>query len=171
MDSNDPKLTLGEIIRKYRKEHGISMDVFANRSKLSKGYISMLEKNLNPTTGKGIIPTTRTVDQAAMAMNIAPELLYSQISTMQDDVSGNSTNEASNLPPLTPKDEREIARDLENMINSLDDKNAMAAMGGTVDDEEDRELLKASLLTSMRLAKQIAKKKFTPKKYRKNSDQ
>lgn len=73
---------------------------------------------------------------------------------------------SSVLPPLTPKDEREIAKDLENMINLLDDKNGMAAYNDP-EDEEDRELLKASLLTSMRLAKQIAKKKYTPKKYRK----
>jgi len=70
------------------------------------------------------------------------------------------------LPPLTHRDEREIARDLEKMLADLDDQNGMAAMGGTVEDNEDRELLKASLLTSMQLAKRIAKKKFTPKKYR-----
>lgn len=73
---------------------------------------------------------------------------------------------ANILPSLTPKDERQIAKDLEAMLNDLDDKNGMAAYNDP-DDEEDRELLKASLLTSMRLAKQIAKKKFTPKKYRK----
>lgn len=73
------------------------------------------------------------------------------------------------LPALTPRDEREIARDLEKMLADLDDKNGMAAVGGgTVEDEEDRELLRASLLTSMQLAKKIAKKKFTPKKYRKD---
>ena len=54
------------------------------------------------------------------------------------------------------------------MLADLDDKNDLAALGGTVEDAEDRELLRASLLTSMRLAKQIAKKKFTPKKYRKD---
>ena len=61
--------------------------------------------------------------------------------------------------PLTPRDERQIAAD-------LDSKNAMAAMGGTVEDDEDRELLKASLQATMRLAKKIAKEKYTPKKYR-----
>lgn len=74
------------------------------------------------------------------------------------------------LPPLTPRDERQIARDLEKMLADLDDKNDLAAVGGTVEDAEDRELLRASLLTSMRLAKQIAKKKFTPKKYRKDEN-
>ncbi|MDU4960163.1 MAG: helix-turn-helix transcriptional regulator [Sporomusaceae bacterium] len=75
-------------------------------------------------------------------------------------------NAKTDLPTLTPKDEREIARDLEAMINALDNKSGMAAFNES-DDQEDQELLKASLLTSMRLAKQIAKKKYTPKKYRK----
>lgn len=68
--------------------------------------------------------------------------------------------------PLTPRDERQIAADLEKMLADLDNKNSMAAMGGTVEDDEDRELLKASLQATMRLAKKIAKEKYTPKKYR-----
>ncbi|WP_425057659.1 hypothetical protein SCACP_21790 [Sporomusa carbonis] len=84
-------------------------------------------------------------------------------------VAPNSNQDASSsnpLPPLTPKDEREIAKDLEAMLNALDDKSGMAAYNDP-EDEEDRELLRASLEYSMRLAKQLAKKKFTPKKYRK----
>ena len=68
--------------------------------------------------------------------------------------------------PLTQRDERQIAADLEKMLADLDSQNAMAAMGGTVEDDEDRELLKASLQATMRLAKKIAKEKYTPKKYR-----
>lgn len=72
--------------------------------------------------------------------------------------------------PLSPRDERQIAADLEKMLADLDNQNAMAAMGGTVEDDEDRELLRASLLATMRLAKKIAKEKYTPKKYRQNKD-
>lgn len=69
----------------------------------------------------------------------------------------------SSLPQLTTKDERDIARDLENMIESLDGAAAM----GEIEDEEDRELLRASLETAMKIAKRTAKKKFTPRKYQK----
>lgn len=72
--------------------------------------------------------------------------------------------------PLTLRDERQIAADLEKMLADLDNQNAMAAMGGTVEDDEDRELLRASLLATMRLAKKIAKEKYTPKKYRQNKE-
>ena len=77
----------------------------------------------------------------------------------------NTVTEAPSVH-LTPRDERQIAADLEKMLADLDSKNAMAAMGGTVEDDEDRELLKASLQATMRLAKKIAKEKYTPKKYR-----
>lgn len=66
------------------------------------------------------------------------------------------------LPPLTPKDEREISKDLEDMIHSLSGSAAM----GDPEDEEDLEMLKASLKQAMMLSKRIAKKKFTPKKYK-----
>ena len=39
---------------------------------------------------------------------------------------------------------------------------------GDSDDEEDLEMLKASLKQAMMLSKRIAKKKFTPEKYRKD---
>lgn len=77
----------------------------------------------------------------------------------------NTVTEAPSVS-LTPRDERQIAADLEKMLADLDSKNSMAAMGGTVEDDEDRELLKASLQATMRLAKKIAKEKYTPKKYR-----
>ena len=36
---------------------------------------------------------------------------------------------------------------------------------GSTEGDEDRELLRASLETAMKIAKRTAKKKFTPKKY------
>lgn len=78
--------------------------------------------------------------------------------------------DSDDLPELTAKDERDIARDLENIIDGLEGHNNSYAQsnGQTIADmdDEDRELLILSLEQSMRLAKRIAKKKFTPKKYR-----
>lgn len=38
-------MTLGDVIYEYRTKHGLSMDKFSEMSGISKGYISMLEKN------------------------------------------------------------------------------------------------------------------------------
>lgn len=87
-----------------------------------------------------------------------------------DELLGRTIANSTTKDKLTPRDEQQIADDLEKMLADLDNQNSLAAMGGTVEDEEDRELLKASLLTSMRLAKKLAKKKYTPKKYRKDEE-
>ncbi|HML37001.1 MAG TPA: S24 family peptidase [Bacillota bacterium] len=62
-------VTLGDMIKDYRKKHNdMTMDEFAERSGLSKGYISMLEQNKNPRTGKPIIPSITTFRRVAKAM-------------------------------------------------------------------------------------------------------
>jgi len=66
---------------------------------------------------------------------------------------------------LKPKEERDIARDLEKMLADLESDNAMAFHGEPMD-EDDKEMLRISLENSMRLAKQMAKNKFTPNKYK-----
>ncbi len=71
-------------------------------------------------------------------------------------------------PELNPKEERDIARDLERLLNDLDKNAPLAFYGEELElDEEGKELLRMSLEQSMRLAKQMAKKKFTPNKYKK----
>lgn len=42
-------MTLRDLISAYRKDHGLSQRQFANQCGLSNGYISMLEKGINPT--------------------------------------------------------------------------------------------------------------------------
>ena len=157
-------MTLGDVIKTYRMEHSLSMDEFAKRSGLSKGYISMLEKNRNPKTGKPIIPSILTYQSVAKAMSTSVDILMRTVDKEQLVSLEQSPAPASDdLPALTQRDERQIAKDLEDMLHSLKGSAAM----GELEDEEDMELLKASLLQAMTLSKRIAKKKFTPKKYRK----
>ena len=64
-------MTLGEYIKGYRKSNDMTMDDFAKKSGLSKGYISMLEKNRHPQNGKPITPTLETCKKAASAMGLS----------------------------------------------------------------------------------------------------
>ncbi|MCM3041681.1 helix-turn-helix domain-containing protein [Paenibacillus motobuensis] len=66
---------------------------------------------------------------------------------------------------LTEKDDRDIARDLERMLSDLESEESLAFNGQPMDDET-RRLFAISLENSLRLAKEMSKKKFTPKKYR-----
>lgn len=78
----------------------------------------------------------------------------------------------TNTPQFTRKDERDIQKILTDMTEGLSNDSSLAYMknGGEEIDEEDAELLRASLENVIRQSKLIAKQKFTPKKYRKNND-
>jgi transcriptional regulator with XRE-family HTH domain len=104
-------------------------------------------------------PNAGNLQKIVDALNINKSDIDPRFSEKLKTVNGHST---TLLPELTPKDERQIAKDLENMIHSLDGAAAM----GEPEDAEDMAMIKASLETAMRLSKRIAKKKFTPKKYR-----
>ncbi|MDH6598421.1 helix-turn-helix transcriptional regulator [Bacillus pumilus] len=69
---------------------------------------------------------------------------------------------------LTEKDEKDIQKELQNIINGLEGNSYAAFDGQILDDmeEEDKELLIASLENTLRIAKKIAKQKYTPNKYR-----
>ena len=75
------------------------------------------------------------------------------------------------LPSLNQKDERDIEKRLQAMLGELEGEDAGSLMySGEPLDEETRELLRISIKNQLELSKQLAKKKFTPKKYRKEGD-
>ena len=77
-------MTLGDIIKQYREEHGLSMDAFARKSGISKAYISLLEKNRHPKTGLPIAPSIGTIKQAADGMCMDFNKLFSMVDSAVD---------------------------------------------------------------------------------------
>ncbi len=63
-------MDLGKIVKQFREEHSLSMDEFAKRCSLSKGYISMIENNVNPRNNKPISPTLPSLNKLAFGMGI-----------------------------------------------------------------------------------------------------
>ena len=67
---SDERISLGDLIKKFRSEHGIIQDDFAERSGLSKAYISILERNSNPSTDRPAVPSMETIKAVSNAMGI-----------------------------------------------------------------------------------------------------
>lgn len=67
---------------------------------------------------------------------------------------------------LSPRDERDISRKLEETLQQLEGGQDGLMFDGEPIDDETRELLYISLKNSLEVSKRIAKKKYTPKKYR-----
>ena len=71
-------------------------------------------------------------------------------------------------PTITSKDERDIAKDLDNIMKKLSAKEyGPAAYNGEELDPEAADLFKDELEIALRRLKLINKDKYTPKKYKK----
>ena len=75
----EKKMNLGKIIKKYRDDNKLSMDKFAKMSGVSKAYISVLEKNKRPKTGKPVTPSISIIKNIAKAMNISFDELFNML--------------------------------------------------------------------------------------------
>jgi len=63
-------MTLGEVVKKYRIERGLSQRELAKLSGLSPSFISLLEK------GRYKFTSQATLDKLARALRIKPQILY-----------------------------------------------------------------------------------------------
>lgn len=69
-------MKLGEWLKAYREEHGLSMRAMADLCGFSKAYINILEKGINPKTGKPISPTMQAFKKIAEATQIDIDSLF-----------------------------------------------------------------------------------------------
>lgn len=80
-------MTLSEIITDYRRQHDLSQRQFAVQCDLSNGYISLLEKGINPKTGKPVTPTLVNLRKIAKGMHITIDDLLTMADDLEVDLS------------------------------------------------------------------------------------
>ncbi|HWO95227.1 MAG TPA: helix-turn-helix transcriptional regulator [Bacillus sp. (in: firmicutes)] len=151
----------GEYLEYIIKEKGYTIRSLSRESGVAYTTIrSMIERNLKNASIDNVIKVCRVLGIKADDLS-KEEYDIEDIKKQQ--------NEKDELPELNSKDEKSIQEELQKIIDGLSSDSGYAAFDGeTLDDldEEDRELLIASLENSLRLAKRLAKQKFTPKKHR-----
>ena len=84
-------MKLSELIIEYRREHGISQRQMASQCSLSTGYISLIEKEINPQTGKPMVPSLAVLNKLAKGMGITLDNLLSVCDDMPVDISATET--------------------------------------------------------------------------------
>lgn len=141
--------TLGTNIKEARKKAGLTQMELAKLTNLSRSYIGDIEKDRYN-------PSLATLKAIANALNQPLDSILTD-----NDINNNELT-------LTSRDEKDIKKKLDEALASIDSEALMFDGEPVEMDEETKELLKASLENSIRLAKTLAKKKYTPKKYQKN---
>ncbi|WP_196607170.1 helix-turn-helix domain-containing protein [Pectinatus frisingensis] len=140
-------------IKELRTEKNLTQKELANLLSLTPKMISFYE--LGQRT-----PPSDIILKLAEIFNVSTDYLLGRESDEYDKLSND------NLPELNKKDEKDIAKELEKMMSDLDSDGGLSFYGEPLDDDN-KEILRTSLENTLRLSKQLAKKKFTPKKYRK----
>lgn len=75
-------MELAEIIRRYRKAHGLSQRAFAARCDgITNGYIAIIESGKNPNTGKPSMPSIEKLTAIAKGMGMT----FDQLRRMMSD--------------------------------------------------------------------------------------
>lgn len=121
-------MTLGEIIKAYRKNNKLSMDSFSKKAGVSKSYIGFVEGGINPATKKPIMPSIEMIMKLASAMEMSTDDL---IKALDEDMK-------INIPSnhiLTLSDNHEI-QIIENYRQAPEPtRKAINTLLGVVDDE------------------------------------
>lgn len=147
---------LSNRLKDLRKEHDLTQEDMAKKIGITKSAYGYYEQEKT-------IPDAYTLEKLADIFGVSTDYLLGKTDLR---------NYSDYKPTITTRDERNLQRDLEQMMEDIDNKKSgPAAYGGELDlDDYDRELLKGSLEQVLRIIKLKNKETYTPNKYRKATD-
>lgn len=140
--------TIGQRIKSLRLKYNMTGNELGARLNVTRNAVSQWETDKR-------IPTSQMLSELAKLFNVSTDYLI------------NGTTSPAFKPTLSERDERDIQKRLELLMNDLDSETGLAFYNGDTEmDDETRELLRASLESTLRITKLKAKEKFTPNKYK-----
>lgn len=119
--------------------------------------ISKLEQDIGLSRGasykwKKSSPSKEVLERLSKYLNVSVDYLI-------------NGKEKEWQPTITEKEEKDLDRKVENLLNAVDSDTGLM-LDGQVMDDETREIFAMNLKNALRTTKLAAKAKYTPKKYR-----
>ena len=140
---------LYENVKEAAKKKGYSINRLEKELGFARSYISKF---------KTITPSADKIQRIADYLGVSTEYLLN---------GKENTHPGENS--LSARDQKDIAKKLDGILNEIDSDDSLMFDSGEIDDET-REYLKTSLSLALTNAKIMAKEKYTPKKYRKTEE-
>ena len=136
-------------LKKLREEHNMSQSKLAKTIGVAQSTVGMWESGKNK-------PEYATLLKIADVFGVSVDYL-----------TGNEASTNTHNDNLTERDNRDIAKDLDNIMEKLSRGEAgPASYNGEELDPEAAELFKEELKIALKRLKLINKEKYTPKKYK-----
>ena len=143
-------------LKELRKENEYTQEDMAKKIGITKSAYGYYEQ-------KKTVPDAHTLEKLSDIFGVSTDYLLGKTDLR---------NYSDYKPELTDRDERNIQRDLEQMMQDIDEKKSgPSAYGGELNlSDYDREVLKGSLEQVLRIIKLKNKETYTPNKYRKSNN-
>lgn len=93
-------MKLSDVIKQYRTEHGLSQRQMGAQCGLSTGYISLIEKEINPQTGKQMVPSLPVLNKLSAGMGLTLDDLLAVCDDMDVTLSDKDSVLPSNIIPM-----------------------------------------------------------------------
>lgn len=170
-------MLIGYRLQRLRKKRKITQKVLAEKAGISRSYLADVEHNRYN-------PSLDTIEALASALKLDLKSFFDDslldedfyLKPLNEDPSNEEIEEMSeneivekeidapyDLTTLSKKEVRNIGDDLGKTLEYLNNFEKDLVLDGAVLDLETRKLLRDSLENSMKMAKVIAKNKFSPK--------
>ncbi|PGT60351.1 transcriptional regulator [Bacillus cereus] len=133
-------------LKELREGKGLSQEELALKLNIPRSSITHYENSADR------LPRKSRLLEIANFFNVSIDFLLS---------------DSKEKTQLIEKEERDIARDLEKTLEQLENSEDALMFDGEPIDEHTKEMIRIALENSMRMAKQLAKQKFTPDKHKK----
>uniref|UniRef100_UPI00403F8536 helix-turn-helix domain-containing protein n=1 Tax=Lentilactobacillus hilgardii TaxID=1588 RepID=UPI00403F8536 len=143
--------TLGERIKEFRKSKHLTQRDLGNKVHLSPQVISNYERGYST-------PSADDMKNIASALEVSLSDLYAE---------KNSSLSSHKYYDLTEKDEHDIGIQVDRMLAGLS-SDAETNYYGEPMTPEDKEKMRVAMTAALEAAQIEARKRFTPKKYRKD---
>lgn len=146
-------MKLSTKLRELRTKNKLTLKELSEKSGISISFISDIEnERRNPSIEK--------LKLLAKALDVSPDEF------LKDNSSNINTNNTK--PELNKRDLRDIAKDVDSIMDKLDKREDGPTYYNDIEmKEDDKELFRSALELALKTIKVKNKEKYTPKKYRK----
>lgn len=97
-------MTLVDVIKSYRVKNRVSMEYVAKLCGITKGYVAMLEKNVNSKTGRPVKPTIETIVKVCNGLHLDLNAVFDSLDDDYEIALSPSSSSAPSSLQLTEQE-------------------------------------------------------------------
>ena len=145
----------------FELKGSLSYRKMAEKTGVSHNYLSNLIRGVDPRTGQEIQPSVDTLKKIAEAF--PDDTNYEELM----ELAGYTQKKTSNKKywELNNKDLKDVGKELDDILSGMETDTDIAFYGEPMD-EETKALVAQAIESNLKMARELAKKKYTRKDYR-----